>query len=157
MRKLIDFVKEPRRLMNFMLYHTAVLWPDKLFLNLRFYSLFWYFPNLKEPKTFNEKMNWLKLYYHNPILSKLADKYEVKGIVKSLIGEEYVVPNYGVWDSFDEIDFRKLPDSFVLKTTSDRSGTFLCRDKSKIDLVEARKHVEKGLARNYYYKLREWG
>ena len=153
----IDFIRHPRRIGNFVLYHTASLWPDEPFLIWRFYFKFGYFPNLKEPRSFNEKMNWLKLHYRNPILPKLADKYEVKRIVKSLIGEDYVVPNYGVWHTFDEIDFGKLPDSFVLKTTGDSSGTFLCKDKSKIDMDEARRHVEKGLGRNYYYKLREWG
>ena len=145
-----------RKYLGLLLYRTAFLWPDSLYLKLRFYTLFGYFPNLKNPQTFNEKLNWLKLNYHNSLLTTLADKYEVKKYVAEKIGEDYVVKNLGVWNEFEEIDFGKLPTQFVLKTTGDSSGTFICKDKTKLDLKKARKHVNIGLHRNYYYACREW-
>ena len=84
--------------------------------------------NLICPKGFNEKLSWIKIYDHNPLYTKLVDKYEVKNYVAKLIGEEYVVPCYGVWNSFDDIDFDKLPNQFVLKATHDSSGIVICKD-----------------------------
>ena len=78
--------------------------------------------DLKNPQSFNEKLNWLKLYDRNPLYTKLANKYEVKKIVAEKIGTDYVVPNYGVWDKFEDIDFNSLPNQFVLKATGDSSG-----------------------------------
>ena len=113
--------------------------------------------NLTAPKTFNEKMNWLKLYYHNPIMPVLADKYKVKQYVADKIGDKYVVPCYGIWDSFDNIEFDRLPSRFVLKPTNDSLGPVICMDKTVFDKKEAKRHIEAGLARNYYYSWREWG
>ena len=156
MNNITKFIRQPRRIINYVLYHTAGIWPDKMYLSLTFYSKFGYWIDWEHPQTFNEKLNWLKLNYRNPLLTKMADKYEVKAIVKKLIGEEHVVPCFGVWDRFEDIDFDKLPNQFVLKTTGDSSGTFICKDKAKLDMVKAKEHVMKGLGRNYYYKCREW-
>ncbi|MBO4946162.1 MAG: glycosyl transferase, partial [Lachnospiraceae bacterium] len=106
---------------------------------------------------FNEKIQWLKLYDHNPIYPQLIDKYIVKKFVAEKIGEEYVIPNLGVWSSFDEIDFDKLPDQFVLKCTHDSGGVVIVKDKGSLDISEAKKKLEKSLQRNYYYSGREWG
>ena len=112
--------------------------------------------NLDSPKTFNEKLNWLKLYGRNPRYTMMADKYEVKKIVADLIGEEYVVPCYGVWNTIDEIDFDKLPNQFVVKATHDSSGALVCRDKSTFDVDAAKKHYHDIMKRNWFYQLREW-
>ena len=112
--------------------------------------------NLENPKTFNDKLNWLKLNDRNPLYSKMVDKYEAKAIAARLIGEEYIVPCYGVWNSFDEIDFDKLPDQFVLKTTHDSSGAVLCKDKASFDKAAAKKAVEESLNNNYYFAGFEW-
>ncbi len=112
--------------------------------------------NLDNPKTFNEKLQWLKLYDRKDIYTTMVDKYEVKNYVASLIGEEYVVKNLGIWDNFDEIDFESLPDQFVLKCTHDSGGLVICRDKSKLDLEKAKAKINKSLNRNYYYNGREW-
>ena len=112
--------------------------------------------DLNNPKSFNEKLNWLKVYYHNPLCTKLADKYEVKEYVRSLIGDEHIVKNYGVWDSFDEIDFDSLPDQFVIKATHDSGGVIICRDKKSFDWRSAKKKIDKVFKRNFYYISWEW-
>ena len=129
---------------------------DRLYLKLMFHLRVGYSLNLEDPKTFNEKLNWLKIYYHNPIMPMLADKFAVKEIVAKLIGQEYVVNNYGVWDDFDDIDFNKLPDKFVLKTTNDSMGVIVCKDKKSFDVLAAKKQIGKGSKSNYFYAKREW-
>lgn len=112
--------------------------------------------DLKDPKTFNEKLQWLKLYYRNPEYVPLVDKYEAKKVVADIIGEEHIIPTLGVWDRFDDIDFDALPDQFVLKCTHDSGGLVVVRDKSKLDIKAARKKINKSLKRNFYWYSREW-
>src|SRR5690606_1351983 len=121
-----------------------------------FYLKVGYKLDLKNPKTFNQKLNWMKLYYRDEALSRLSDKYEVKEYVKKTIGDQFVVKNYGVWDAFDQIDFEKLPSKFVLKTTHDQGGVIVCDDKSTFDIDKARAKINKHLRQNLYYKFREW-
>lgn len=130
--------------------------PDKLFLQMKFYYHFKKLPDLKSPKTYNEKIQWLKLYNRKPEYSRMVDKYEAKNIVASIIGSEYVIPAYGVWEKFNDIDFDSLPNQFVLKTTHDCGGIVVCKDKSKFDKNAARKFLESHLKRNYYAEGREW-
>ncbi|MBE6570786.1 MAG: glycosyl transferase [Ruminococcaceae bacterium] len=112
--------------------------------------------NLKNPKSFSEKLQWLKLFDHKPEYVPMVDKYEVKKIVADKIGEEYIIPTLGVWDSFDEIDFSALPDKFVLKCTHDSGGISFCRNKAEFDFEAARKKIEKSLKRDYFLNGREW-
>ena len=112
--------------------------------------------DLKNPKTFNEKLQWLKLYDRNPEYTKMVDKYEVKQYIKEKIGQEYIIPTLGVWESFDEIDFDKLPNKFVLKCTHDSGGIVICKDKTKLNLRNAKTKINKSLRRNYYKAHREW-
>ncbi|MCR4990334.1 MAG: glycosyl transferase [Lachnospiraceae bacterium] len=112
--------------------------------------------DLDDPKTLCEKLQWLKIYDHNPEYTKFADKYEVKKIVSETIGKEHVVPLLGVWDDFDDIDFSKLPDQFILKTTHDSGGFMICKDKSTFDVNAARKKFKKAVKRNFYWSGREW-
>ena len=130
--------------------------PDKIYLKTLFELKFDEKLNLKDPQTFNEKLQWLKLYDRNPLYTKMVDKYEVKKYVADLIGEQYIIPTLGVWDSFDEIDFEKLPEQFVLKCTHDSGGLVICRDKSKLKKETARAKIEKSLKVNYYWRGREW-
>lgn len=132
------------------------LLPDKFFIQLKFFKNFHRFPNLKNPKTFNEKLQWLKLYDRNPYYTKLVDKYEVKKIVAEIIGEEYIIPTLGVWNSADEIDFETLPNQFVLKATHDSGRVIICKDKDKLDKEWARKEMAKSLERDFYALTREW-
>ncbi len=132
------------------------LLPDKTYLQLKYRMEFGKALDLKNPKTFNEKLQWLKLYNRNPEFSKMVDKYEVKKYVANIIGEEHIIPTIGVWDKFDEIDFDALPDQFVLKCTHDSGGLVVCTDKSKLDKEAAKKKIEASLKINYYYHGREW-
>ncbi|GMA45849.1 hypothetical protein GCM10025854_05340 [Tetragenococcus muriaticus] len=116
--------------------------PDKLYIQLYYFAQFKRFCNLKNPKTFNEKLNWLKIYDRKPEYTKMVDKYEVKKYVSSIIGEEYIIPTLGVWDSFDEIKFDDLPQQFVLKCTHDSEGVILVEDKDKLDKREAKKRLK---------------
>lgn len=129
---------------------------DEEFLK-EYYLMFMGKPlNLDNPKTLCEKLQWLKLYDHNPLYTKLADKYEVRKYVAETIGEEYLVPNLGVWNSFDEIDFENLPKQFVLKCTNNSGFSYVVKDKDNFDKEAARKILEEGLQFNYFYQSREW-
>lgn len=129
---------------------------DEKYIKMMFNARMGYPLNLEEPKTFNEKLQWLKLYDHNPLYPKLVDKYEVKNYVADLIGDQYIIPTLGVWDRFEDIDFNSLPDQFVLKCTHDSGGLVICKDKDKFDYKVAKRKIEKYMKRNYYYHGREW-
>lgn len=112
--------------------------------------------NLENPKLFNEKIQWLKLNNHNPDYVQMVDKHLAKKYVADKIGAEHVIPEYGVWDSFDDIDFSKLPDRFVLKCNHDCGGYVIVEDKNAMDIPAAKAKLEKCLSRNYYWVNREW-
>jgi hypothetical protein len=112
--------------------------------------------DLKNPNTFNEKLQWLKLNDRNPKYTSLVDKYKVREYIKTTIGEEYLIPLIGVWDNFDEINFESLPNQFVLKPNHTSGNVFICKDKSTINYNELRKEVNKWMKRKYYWLQREW-
>lgn len=124
---------------------------DETFLKIYFRMTVGQKLDLDNPQTFNQKLQWLKLYAHRPEYVTMADKYAVKEYVAVRIGDEYVVPCYGVWNSAEEIDFAKLPNQFALKCTHNSGlGRCICKDKSKLDLNIVRKNIAKGLRQNYY-------
>lgn len=112
--------------------------------------------NIDDPKTFNEKIQWLKLHDRNSRYTKLVDKYDVRDFVSNVVGDEYLIPLLGVWDRLSDIDFSGLPDEFVLKSTHDSGGIVLCRDKSTLDWDAAQRKIQRRLKRNYYHNNREW-
>ena len=112
--------------------------------------------NLKSPKTFNEKLNWLKLYDRKNIYTKMADKASAKKIIEKRLGKKYVIPTLGVYNSFDEIDFDYLPNKFVIKCTHNSGGIVICVDKAKFNIAKARKKINHYMKKNYYYSYREW-
>ena len=130
--------------------------PDKLYLKYKFYKKMKKQLNLDNPQTFNEKLQWLKLYDRNPEYTRMVDKYEVKKYVAEKIGEEYIIPTLGVWNKFEDIDFEELPNQFVLKCTHDSGGVVICKDKSTFDFNAANKKLTHCLKRNYFWKGREW-
>ena len=130
--------------------------PDKLYLSMVYYYVFHKKLNLKTPSTFNEKLQWLKLYDRNPLYTTLVDKYAVKDYIKNLIGEEYIIPTISIYDNVDDINLNDLPDSFVLKTTHDSGGVRICKEKDSFDLNEAKGYLKSRLNQNYYYLWREW-
>lgn len=130
---------------------------DKLYLKLMFRLKIGHSLNLKSPRSFNEKLQWLKLYDRNPLYTTLVDKYAVKKWVADKIGEEHIIPTLGVWSNANDIDFDKLPNQFVLKTTNGGGGdVVICRDKAQFNKEKAVKHLNKGLKKNIYRRLREW-
>lgn len=135
----------------------ARLYPDKLYLQLLFPLLTGYRLNLDNPRTFNEKLQWLKLYDRNPLYSRMVDKAEAKGYVAEVLGtDENIIPTLAVYDRAEDIDFDILPDQFVLKCTHDSGGIVICRDKSKLDKAAAIEKLRKGLKTNYFFQNREW-
>jgi len=112
--------------------------------------------DLKDPQTFNEKLQWLKLNYRNSDLPEMVDKFDAKRYVGDLIGEEYIIPTLGVWSSFNEIDFESLPSQFVLKTTHDQGGVVICENRNLFDIESAKKKINKHLKTNIYHRSREW-
>ena len=129
---------------------------DEEYLKKRYRISFGKELNLDAPKTFNEKVQWLKLNDHKPIYTDMVDKYEAKNYVAERIGEQYIIPTLGVWEHFDDIDFDNLPNQFVLKCTHDSGGLVIVKDKSKLDKKKARKRIEKCLKTEYFYHGREW-
>lgn len=129
--------------------------PDKLYLHLKYYFRMGRRLHLKNPKTFNEKLQWLKLYGRRPIDTVLSDKYAVKEYIANKIGSQYVIPLIGVWDRFDDIDFNSLPNQFVLKCTHDSGGIVICKDKKTLDIVAAKAKIDRGMSHNFYVYSRE--
>lgn len=112
--------------------------------------------NLKNPVSFNQKLQWLKLHDRRGEYPAMVDKQLAKEYVSGRIGAEYIIPTLGVWNSFDEIDFDALPDRFVLKCTHDSGGLAICRDKNSFDRAAVREKIERSLRRNFYLHGREW-
>ena len=108
---------------------ASPLFSDALYIRLFYWISFHKKINLKAPKSYNEKLQWLKLHWKQPEFTFMVDKYRVREVVKERIGEEYLIPLLGVYDSFEEIDFSKLPNQFVLKTNHDSQGVIVCKDK----------------------------
>ena len=111
--------------------------------------------DISSPKTFNEKIQWLKLYGNLQNYSHLVDKYEVRKYIAETIGEEYLIPLIGVWDRFDDIDFEELPNQFALKCTHDSGSVIICTNKSAFNIKETKNKLNKCLKRNFYYPTRE--
>lgn len=130
--------------------------PDELAIKLLFKGRVGYWPNLRDPQTFNEKLQWLKLYDRNPLYATLVDKYSVKQWVAERIGAEHVTRTYARWNDVNDLDISKLPNKFVLKTNHDSGGVVVCKDGSAFDLELARKKLSDHLNRNYYWRCREW-
>lgn len=113
--------------------------------------------NLSSPVTLSEKLQYLKLYDRNPLYTTMVDKVAVKDYVADKIGEQYIIPTIGVWDSPDEIDFDSLPQKFAMKCNHNSGlGMCICKDKAKLDIQKVKKNLTKGLKQNYYLIEREW-
>ena len=131
--------------------------PDKEYLEKCFFARLGYELNLDNPRTFNEKLQWLKLYDRDDEYTFLVDKYEAKKIVANKIGYEYVIPTIGVWDYPEEIEFNNLPSQFVLKCSHNSgTGMYICTNKEKINLKKVRAGLTRGIKEDYYLKGREW-
>lgn len=137
-------------------YKWAKFVPDSIYLKCWYKKRTGEKLDLKNPKTLNEKIQWLKINYRKDILTTLVDKYEVKKYISEKLGDGYTVPTEGIWDSFDEIDFDALPDRFVLKCTHDSGSIVVCKDKFNFDIASAKQTLEGRFNQNYFWKKREW-
>lgn len=156
LRKVIN---NPYKILAFFVMNIRLLnriLSDDMYLKIKYRSVFGKKLDLESPKTFNEKLQWLKLYDRRPEYTIMVDKYEAKKYVADKIGEEYIIPTLGVWTHFDDIDFDTLPNQFVLKCTHDSGGIVICRDKGKFDKKSAKKKIETCLKKNFFYVAREW-
>ncbi|PWM77117.1 MAG: glycosyl transferase [Clostridium sp.] len=130
--------------------------PDRIYLQIVYFRHFKKFIDFDNPKTFNEKIQWLKLNYRKEEYTNLVDKYRVKQYITKLIGEEYVIPTLGVWKNVDDIDFKSLPEKFVLKCNNDSGGIVICKNKKDFDEVKAKSFLKERLKNNGYWYGREW-
>lgn len=139
-----------------LLFIFSKLIPDKIYIEYKYKRQMGEKLNLKNPVTFNEKINWLKLYDRKDIYTKMADKYAVREIIREKLGEEYLIPLLGVWERVEDIDFSVLPNQFVLKCTHDSASVIICRNKAELDKAETIRRLKRLMNINYYWYSREW-
>ena len=154
--KIKKALQDPYYACSLLLNRVGRFVSDENFVKWTYYLTFRKKLDLDNPKTFNEKLQWLKLNDRHEEYTQMVDKYEAKKYVANLIGEEYIIPTLGVYDSFDEIDFDKLPNQFVLKCTHNSGGIIICRDKASLDVPKARKQMTKWLKKNPFWTNREY-
>ena len=143
--------------MNKYIFELSKILPDKVYLQLMYYYHLHKKLNLNHPKTFNEKLQWLKIHDRKDIYTKMVDKVGAKEFVAERIGEKYVIPTIGVWNHPEDINFDELPDKFVIKCAHNSgSGMYICRDKRKMDIEKVRFDLNRGLRENYFLYTREW-
>ena len=158
MQSLSNYIRNPKMLGIALLSHFGTWLPDSLYLKIMFRLKMGHRLDLKNPSTFNEKLQWLKLYNRKPEYTRMVDKSEAKIVAENILGKGYVIPTLGVWDKFEDIDFSSLPDRFVLKTTNGGGGggVIICRDKTKLNSVSAAEQLNSSLKANIYRHLKEW-
>ena len=156
-RKICDVMTNPSKIIIWLMNKGFFNWlSDKKYLKLRYRLIFGRKLNMNNPKSFNEKLQWLKVNDHNEKYIEMVDKVLVKDYISKIIGSEYIIKTYGIYDNFDDIDFSKLPNQFVIKCNHDSGGLVICKDKKKFNKKEAKKKIERCLEKNYYYLNREW-
>lgn len=157
MKKIGKVIANPYAIYNVIAEKGLTNWiSDESHLKLMYRANVGSWPDLECPRTFNEKLQWLKIHDRNPLYTTLVDKLRVKEWVASRIGAEHVTQTYAVWDRVEDIDISKLPDRFVLKTNHDCGGIAICSDRRSFNLEAAKKKLAKHLRINYYWRTREW-
>ena len=157
MSKIRTFIENPQYFITSPAAKGWLNWvPDSLYLKVLYRVIMRRKLNLKNPKEYNEKLQWLKLNDRKPEYSTMVDKYEVRGYIEDLLGDQYLIPCLGIYDSVDDIDIDALPDRFVLKCTHDSGSVEICKDKSSFDIEGARHRLSQAMKRNYYATYREW-
>ena len=158
MLALKEYIKHPE-IAGYRLLQQYFTWlPDKLYIMLVFRLKMGYWLDLKNPHTYNEKIQWLKLYNRRPEYTKMVDKYAVKAYVATVIGDEYIIPTIGVWERPEDIEWDKLPNQFVLKTThgGGSSGVVICKDKNTFDRQKATMKLQRSMKQDIYRYFKEW-
>jgi hypothetical protein len=157
LKKMGKYFKCPAKIIVYLnQYKIGRLFTDGFYLKCLYKARTGKKLNLKTPRTFNEKLQWLKLHNRKDEFTTMVDKYSAKRYVAEKIGEEYIIPTLGVWERFEDVDFDQLPNQFVMKCTHDSGGLVICRDKNTFDMDGARKKINSSLKRNYYWHGREW-
>lgn len=157
MNIIAKLIKRPFGLVRILGSRGFLNWmPDKLYLMLVFFGNTGRKLNLQNPITYNEKLQWLKLYDRNPLYTNLVDKYEVRTFISEKIGNEYLIPVIGVYNSAEEINWESLPDKFVLKCTHGSGTNIICLDKSKLNIDLAKEKLNKWMKKSWYWYGREW-
>ncbi len=157
LKKIIGAIRNPVRIIQFCSRRGWLNWmSDEKYLKLVYKLKMGRKLNLENPKAYSEKLQWIKLYDRNPKYTMLVDKYEVRNYVKEVLGEEYLIPLLGVWDSAKDIDYDSLPEQFVLKCTHDSGSVIVCKNKSTFDKKAAEKKLSRCLKNNGYGFGREW-
>ncbi len=155
--RIKQLIENPKRIFFTLGHYGLLKWMnDEKFLRIAYKIRMGKELDLDSPKSFNEKLQWLKLHDRKPIYTQLVDKYEAKRIVADKIGEQYIIPTLGVWDRFDDIDFDKLPDKFVLKCTHDSGSYMICHNKETFNYKAARKKFNRCLKLSFYWTDRQW-
>ncbi len=142
--------------MRGLLIKISRLIPTRLYLRLMFFKHFKRGLSFKNPKSLNEKVQWLKIYDKDKRYTKLVDKYEVREYISDILGEEYLIPLIGVWDSVEEIEYENLPNQFVLKCNHDSKSVYICKSKEKFNFDKVKKDIKVKLNGNGYWYGREW-
>lgn len=157
MSKIRTFIENPQYFITSPASKGWLNWvPDSLYLKVLYRVIMGRKLNLRNPKEYNEKLQWLKLNDRKPEYSTMVDKYEVRGYIEDLLGDKYLIPCLGIYDSVDDIDIDALPNRFVLKCTHDSGSVEICKDKSSFDIEGARHRLSQAMKRNYYATYREW-
>lgn len=155
--KILKYIRYPYKIVDYFGSRGRLKWiPDKPYLKIVYRARMGRKLNIENPVTYNEKLQWLKLYDRNPDYIKLVDKYEVRKYIAETIGSHYLIPLLGVYNHFDEIDFDSLPNQFVLKCTHDSGEVVVCKDKEQLNIKEVKRFFNRCLKRNYFYTGREW-
>lgn len=157
LKTLIYFYKNPRKLIRLLGDYKLFNWlPDQIYLKFVYWGETGKKLNLDTPITFNEKLQWIKLNDRKPEYSKYADKYNVRSYVSKIIGEQYLIPLLGVYDSVEEIDWDSLPNKFVLKCTHGSGSNIICTDKEILDIEVTKMKLGKWMKKSWYWFGREW-
>lgn len=157
MKKILNVIRRPYHFFVILNNRGLANWiSDKFMVKILYRDVFGRKLNLDSPKTFNEKMQWLKLYNRKDIYTSYVDKFAVKDIVAKKIGKEYIIPTLKVYDSIDEISLSDLPNQFVLKCTHDSGTVVICSNKKELNVKESKDKLKKRMSENYFYRLREW-
>lgn len=158
MQNKVNYIKYLAKIMDSLVKHYGQWLPDSIYIKLRYQFQMGQSLDLKNPRTFNEKLQWLKLHDRNPEYTKLVDKILVKDYVSSVLGPEFVIPLLGVWEKPEDIEWDSLPNKFVLKTnhSGGNTGVVICKDRCTFDRMNAIKLLNASLKEDIYRNLREW-
>lgn len=156
-KKIIGCIKEPVKIWTNIGMRGGLNWLNtKSYISIAYKLTFGRKLRWDNPETYTEKINWCKLHWYNPLVEKCVDKYDVREYVELKIGKQYLNEVYGVWNTYEEINFEELPEQFVIKVTNGSGDVYLCSDKKKLDEREMKKRLDRYRRHNVFYANREW-